>query len=67
MANQQREKLVNHYFEQLDDVSLITIPYRHFTRGKPNYHIMPILLAEQIDRNKLIESMKQDGVQTSIH
>jgi dTDP-4-amino-4,6-dideoxygalactose transaminase len=66
-ANQQRKKLVDHYFERLDNVSLITIPYRHFTRGKPNYHIMPVLLAEKIDRNKVIESMKQDGVQTSIH
>jgi dTDP-4-amino-4,6-dideoxygalactose transaminase len=67
MANQQRKKAVDRYFERLDNVSLITVPYRNFTRGKPNYHIMPILLAEQIDRSKLIESMKQDGIQTSIH
>jgi dTDP-4-amino-4,6-dideoxygalactose transaminase len=67
IANQQRKKAVNHYFERLDNVSLITIPYRHFTRGNPNYHIMPILLAETIDRNKVIESMKEDGIQTSIH
>jgi dTDP-4-amino-4,6-dideoxygalactose transaminase len=66
-ANQQRKILVDHYFKRLDNVSLITIPYRHFTRGKPNYHIMPILLAEKIERDKIIESMKQDGIQTSIH
>ncbi|MDR1239295.1 MAG: DegT/DnrJ/EryC1/StrS family aminotransferase [Treponema sp.] len=66
-ANQKRKELVNHYFSRLDAVPEITIPYRHFSRGTPNYHIMPILLAEKIDRNKVIESMKQDGVQTSIH
>jgi dTDP-4-amino-4,6-dideoxygalactose transaminase len=66
-ANQQRKKIVNHYYERLDNISLITIPYRHFTRGNSNYHIMPILLAEKIKRDKVIESMKQDGIQTSIH
>jgi dTDP-4-amino-4,6-dideoxygalactose transaminase len=67
IANQQREKVVAYYFERLDNASLITIPYRHFVRGKPNYHIMPVLLAEKVDRKKVIESMKQDGIQTSIH
>jgi len=28
---------------------------------------MPILLSEETDRAAVIESMKQDGVQTSIH
>jgi dTDP-4-amino-4,6-dideoxygalactose transaminase len=66
-ANSQRKKLVEHYFRRLDGVSQVAVPYRHFSRGKPNYHIMPILLSEKIDRAALIESMKQDGVQTSIH
>jgi len=66
-ANNRRKELVEHYFEWLDNISSITIPYRHFLRGKPNYHIMPILLSDSVDRDALIESMKRDGVQTSIH
>jgi dTDP-4-amino-4,6-dideoxygalactose transaminase len=66
-ANQKRKTLTEYYFKRLDNIPDITIPYRHFSRGMPNYHIMPILLAEKIDRNKIIESMKQDGIQTSIH
>jgi dTDP-4-amino-4,6-dideoxygalactose transaminase len=66
-ANNKRKELVEHYNGILDNISAITIPYRRFLRGKPNYHIMPILLSDIIDRNRLIESMKQDGVQTSIH
>jgi len=66
-ANARRKKLVEHYYTRLDCVPSITIPFRHFTRGKPNYHIMPILLFEKIDRLAVIESMKQAGVQTSIH
>jgi dTDP-4-amino-4,6-dideoxygalactose transaminase len=66
-ANRKRKELVEYYYKRLDTISLVTIPFRCFSRGKPNYHIMPILLSEKVDRNTLIESMKQDGVQTSIH
>jgi len=66
-ANEKRRKLVEHYYTRLDELSSITIPFRNFTRGKPNYHIMPILLSEKADRMMVIESMKQAGVQTSIH
>jgi dTDP-4-amino-4,6-dideoxygalactose transaminase len=66
-ANQKRKNLVDYYFKRLDTIPVITIPYRHFSRGTPNYHIMPVLLSNNIDRKRLIESMKQDGVQTSIH
>jgi dTDP-4-amino-4,6-dideoxygalactose transaminase len=66
-ANNKRKKIVEYYYERLDGVSSVSIPYRHFSRGKPNYHIMPVLLSEATNRAAVIESMKQDGVQTSIH
>ncbi|MCL2444025.1 MAG: DegT/DnrJ/EryC1/StrS family aminotransferase [Treponema sp.] len=66
-ANEKRKVLVEHYYQRLDKVNSISIPYRFFTRGKPNYHIMPILLSDKLDRSAIIESMKQAGVQTSIH
>jgi dTDP-4-amino-4,6-dideoxygalactose transaminase len=66
-ANNKRKRIVEHYYKRLDGNPQITIPYRHFSRGKANYHIMPVLLSEKIDRAAVIESMKQAGVQTSIH
>jgi dTDP-4-amino-4,6-dideoxygalactose transaminase len=45
----------------------ISVPFRHFDRGMPTWHIMPILLGAAVDRNAVIERMKADGVQTSIH
>ena len=66
-ANNKRKNLVEHYYKLLDIIPSISIPYRHFSRGKPNYHIMPVLLSDSIDRTAVIESMKQDGIQTSIH
>jgi len=66
-ANNKRRKLAEHYYRRLDGFKPIKIPYRDFLRGKPNFHIMPILLSDSIDRTAVIEYMKQDGVQTSIH
>jgi len=66
-ANNKRKRLVERYYSRLDEVPSVSIPYRHFSRGKPNYHIMPILLSGSLDRAAIIESMKQNGIQTSIH
>lgn len=67
VANEARTKLVHHYYKRLDEVNGIKIPFRYFERGKPNFHIMPIMLEEGIDRIAVIESMKADEIQTSIH
>jgi dTDP-4-amino-4,6-dideoxygalactose transaminase len=67
-ANAARAARVAHYFSRLDRLSdFLFVPFRHYDRGTPTYHIMPILLAEDIDRAKLIGCMKDDGIQTSIH
>ena len=66
-SNEKRKKLVEHYYSRLDDAPGVSIPFRRFTRGKPNYHIMPVLLSDSINRADVIESMKRDGIQTSIH
>jgi len=66
-GNEKRKELVEYYYKRLDGHQSVAIPYRNFSRGRPNYHIMPILLSGRIDRNHVIESMKRDGVQTSVH
>jgi dTDP-4-amino-4,6-dideoxygalactose transaminase len=66
-ANAARVRAVAHYFERLDGVNDLVIPYRGFDRGIPAYHIMPILLPEHADRARIMEAMKEDGIQTSIH
>jgi len=66
-ANNRRTELVKQYYSLLDGLNGVSVPFRHFERGTPNFHIMPILLDENIDRMKVIEKMKSDGIQTSIH
>jgi dTDP-4-amino-4,6-dideoxygalactose transaminase len=66
-ANARRKELVMHYFSRLDGVAELILPFRHYDRGIATYHIMPTLLPENVDRARLIELMKEDGIQTSIH
>lgn len=66
-ANAARKLLTERYFELLDSVSNVQIPFRLFNRGTPTYHIMPILLAEGIDRQSVISRLAEQGVQASVH
>jgi len=64
--NERRKHIVEEYEKQLQGIPEISIPFNTFV-GKPSYHIFPILLAETVSREALIENLKADGVQTSIH
>ncbi|MCE1197042.1 DegT/DnrJ/EryC1/StrS family aminotransferase [bacterium] len=66
-ANASRARLVHRYFSRLDKIPGLVLPFRHYDRGTPTYHIMPVLLPENADRGRLIEFMKEDGIQTSVH
>lgn len=66
-ANAQRKVLTERYFANLDGEAKVTIPFRHFDRGTPTYHIMPILLAEGVDRQTVITKLTEQGVQASVH
>ena len=66
-ANASRKALTERYFANLDSVEKVTVPFRHFDRGTPTYHIMPILLAEGVDRAAVIAKLAEAGVQASVH
>jgi len=66
-ANQARKALVERYRERLSGVRGVSVPFRDLEHLEPVYHIMPILLDKAIDRIALIEKLKEDGIQSSIH
>ena len=66
-ANEQRKKIVEYYIENLKEVKNITIPFLDLKDIEPVYHIFPILLDKNLDRIEVIENLKRDGIQTSIH
>ena len=66
-ANAARAELTARYFENLDGAAGVTIPFRRFERGQPTYHIMPVLLAPDVDRAAVIAKLAEKGVQASVH
>jgi len=66
-ANQSRKKLVERYIEKLKGCKKIKIPFLNLENIESVYHIFPVLLDEKLDRIKVIESLKKDGIQSSIH
>ena len=66
-ANALRGKITQRYFYHLDGLAGLTLPFRHFDRGLPTWHIMPLLLADGIDRQAIVDSLKAEGIQTSVH
>jgi dTDP-4-amino-4,6-dideoxygalactose transaminase len=50
----------------LEAIPDISVPFRNH-KEKSSYHIFPILLSEDVLRSKLIDILKQKGIQTSMH
>jgi dTDP-4-amino-4,6-dideoxygalactose transaminase len=63
--NARRKVITEQYWEELAHTG-VGFPFRDGV-GQPAYHIFPILLPERIDRQKFIDAMRLEGIQTSIH
>jgi len=66
-GNQKRKAIVERYINLLKGQERLQIPFVDFPDCEPSYHIFIVLLDEGVDRVEVINSMKEDGVQTSIH
>ncbi|HVF63582.1 MAG TPA: DegT/DnrJ/EryC1/StrS aminotransferase family protein [Casimicrobiaceae bacterium] len=64
--NEKRAALTRTYRERLSRLRDVTVPFATF-RGKPSFHIMPVLLPPSVSRYEVMSSMREAGVQTSIH
>jgi dTDP-4-amino-4,6-dideoxygalactose transaminase len=64
--NDKRKNIVEEYRKKLKAISEISIPFED-CKEKSSYHIFPILLSENVPRNKFMEKLKEKGIQTSIH
>lgn len=66
-ANEKRKKLVDYYIKKLSEIKEVSIPFLELKNIESAYHIFPILLDINIDRKNLINDLKKEGIQTSIH
>ena len=64
-GNQRRGEITRRYWAGLQD-SGVGLPFQNF-RGQPSYHIFPMLLPPNLDRDHFIDALKADGIQSSIH
>lgn len=64
--NRKRRRLATAYRKALSEIDGISIPFSNF-RGNPSYHLFPILLSPSMDRKRVMERLKEFGIQTSIH
>ena len=66
-GNLARERITDHYRKKLKN-SKITIPFTRNTKNQVSaHHIMPVILPATSDRLQVMQSMKDAGIQTSIH
>jgi len=65
--NARRRSLTQQYRDVLQELAPeITVPFENHP-GVSSAHIMPILLPVGTDRTRFMDSMKAQGIQTSIH
>jgi len=65
--NERRRRLTQVYREALQELTpQVAVPFTHHA-GISAAHLMPVLLPGRTNRPGLMESMKSQGIQTSIH
>ncbi len=63
--NQLRKTLTERYWHALAETK-VSLPFREHD-GLSSFHILPILLPNEIDRNQFMNSLQEQGIQSSIH
>jgi dTDP-4-amino-4,6-dideoxygalactose transaminase len=67
--NALRKGITEKYWKALQG-SLPGLPFQEWSKTpgvSPSYHIFPVLLPEKADRKAFMDSLRSEGVQTSLH
>jgi len=65
-GNKLRENLTNRYRENLEATE-INMPFAESQAFSSSYHILPILLPKTINRDELMNFLKKNRIQSSVH
>jgi dTDP-4-amino-4,6-dideoxygalactose transaminase len=65
-SNQRRAQVCDAYRSRLCDIKDISLPFDK-TRGQSVNHLFPILLKDAERRESLMQYLRSEGIQTSIH
>jgi len=64
--NARRADWVSRYWQALAPLG-VGLPFSRTQQGQPAYHIFPMLLPPEIDRQAFMEGLRDGGIQSSIH
>lgn len=65
-SNRKRKSLTKIYVENLEGTKGIAIPFLNYPRDSA-FHLFPIILDQDVNREKFMDSLKKAKIQTSIH
>jgi dTDP-4-amino-4,6-dideoxygalactose transaminase len=65
-SNRIRKSLVKIYIGNLEGTEGLSIPFLNYPRDSA-FHLFPILLEKDRDREKFMQTLRRKGIQTSIH
>lgn len=65
-SNRKRKSFIKIYVENLKGTKGLSIPFLNYPR-KSAFHLFPILLDKNVDREKFMSFLKREKIQTSIH
>lgn len=66
-SNKLRASITDYYRLKLNALEGIEVPFTNAQNTVPSYHILPILPGKGFDRLNLINTLKEAGIQSSIH
>jgi dTDP-4-amino-4,6-dideoxygalactose transaminase len=65
-SNRQRKSLIKIYVENLEGTKGLSIPFLNYPRDSA-FHLFPIILDQDVNREKFMDFLKRAKIQTSIH
>jgi dTDP-4-amino-4,6-dideoxygalactose transaminase len=65
-SNRKRKSLIKIYVENLEGTKGLSIPFLNYPRDSA-FHLFPIILDQDVDREKFMDFLKRAKIQTSIH
>jgi dTDP-4-amino-4,6-dideoxygalactose transaminase len=65
-SNRKRKSLIKIYVENLEGTKGFSIPFLNYPRDSA-FHLFPIILDQDVNREKFMNSLKRAKIQTSIH
>jgi dTDP-4-amino-4,6-dideoxygalactose transaminase len=65
-SNRKRKSLIKIYVENLEGTKGVSIPFLNYPRDSA-FHLFPVILDQDVNREKFMDFLKRAKIQTSIH